>query len=143
MREIRPSSPHSLIDAPPLLSLLSASAIQRAKSILADNRDSLVLWNAYARLERQRGKVAEARKVYLRALSLSSPDVQKASAAADGETWALFKGWAELEWSEWRDAHAVAVIAAAASGDFSDLGNVSFAFVLGRLLRSLLMTAGF
>jgi hypothetical protein len=97
-------------------------AIKRAKAILAENRDSLVLWNAYARLERQRGKTADGRKVYHTALSLSSAEVRRQSALGGGDVWTLFRGWAELEQSEGRPAHAVAIVAVAASGDFDRLG---------------------
>ncbi|CED84838.1 Uncharacterized conserved protein [Phaffia rhodozyma] len=76
------------------------SAIKLAKPILAENRDSLPLWDGYARLERQRSKPDESRKVYLTALSMMSKEVVNLHKAGRGQSWVLWRGWAELEW-EW------------------------------------------
>ncbi|KAH9249965.1 hypothetical protein BASA81_012272 [Batrachochytrium salamandrivorans] len=45
------------------------SVEKMAKALLKSDRMNLVLWNAYARVLLQRGKVDEARKVYLTALT--------------------------------------------------------------------------
>jgi hypothetical protein len=70
------------------------SAVTAAKAILAEDRDNLVLWDGYARLERQRGKVTASRTVYATALQAalasSAPRIQEDRR----EAWA---SWAEME----------------------------------------------
>lgn len=96
--------------------LTYSSAVKLAKTILADHRDSLALWDGYARLERQRGKLDDARKVYVTALSLSSDEVKSMSAEGRGEAWVLWKGWVEMEWEAGEWTRVARVLEAAAAG---------------------------
>ena len=69
------------------------AAVKLAKAILSSERDNLLLWDAYARLEAQRGNVDAARGVYIASLRAA---LQTGGALAEdvGDLWA---GWAELE----------------------------------------------
>lgn len=61
-----------------------------SKGFVAKDQDSLAHWKAHARLERLRGRVDDARKVYrtvLAATNAGTPDV--------GQLW---WDWAEMEW---------------------------------------------
>lgn len=96
--------------------MLTTSAVKLAKTILAEHRDSLTLWDGYARLERQRGKLDDARKVYVTALSLSLEEVKIMSYEGRGEAWILWKGWVEMEWDAGEWTRVARVLHAAASG---------------------------
>lgn len=70
------------------------SAVKVAKAILSEDRDNLLLWEGYARLERQRGNVGAARTVYATALQ-AALEAKKSDAEDDQkEVWA---SWAEME----------------------------------------------
>ncbi|KAI0080269.1 DUF1740-domain-containing protein [Panus rudis PR-1116 ss-1] len=65
------------------------SAVKASKAILAKTPQSLPRWNAHARIERIRGRLDDARKVYQTIISASGKD------PAQG---ALWWDWAEAEW---------------------------------------------
>lgn len=94
------------------------SAIKLAKQVLRDRRQDLALWDGYARIERQRGKINEARQVYRTALSMyrSFPRQDQ----IDGPL--LWRAWAEMEWEEKHPAAALQVLVAATEPEHSDLG---------------------
>ncbi|GJN91570.1 hypothetical protein Rhopal_004593-T1 [Rhodotorula paludigena] len=99
------------------------SAVKLAKQVLRDRRQDLALWDGYARIERQRGKSAEARQVYCTALSMYrsfAPHDQ-----IDGPL--LWRAWAEMEWEDGRPNIALKVLAAAASSDPVDLAALATA----------------
>lgn len=77
-----------------------------------------MLWDGYARIERSRGKVSDARQVYCTALSMYrsfAPQDQ-----IDGPL--LWRAWAEMEWEEGRPTLALRVLVAATSAEKVDLG---------------------
>ncbi|WWC58836.1 uncharacterized protein I303_101380 [Kwoniella dejecticola CBS 10117] len=70
-------------------------AVKFAKSILATDRDNLLLWDGYARLERQRGNYGVARTVYITALQAAiSHKTHEVMSEDELDLWA---GWAEME----------------------------------------------
>ncbi|GAA6015188.1 hypothetical protein JCM11491_000498 [Sporobolomyces phaffii] len=97
-------------------------AVKVAKQVLRDHRQDLLLWDGYARIERQRGKTADARQVYCTALSMYrsfKPEEQ-----IDGPL--LWRSWAEMEWEEGNVAIALKVLsAAAATDDRVDLASLA------------------
>ncbi|KAK4687670.1 nuclear exosome regulator NRDE2, partial [Tremellales sp. Uapishka_1] len=99
------------------------SAIKLAKSILAVERDNLLLWDVYARLERQRGSIAAARAVYMASLKGSE---------AEG-TLALWAAWAEMEWEEGEADRCLQVLVMAA-GVNRDFGELALSAPLGLVL---------
>lgn len=97
-----------------------------AKSILRDNRTNLSLWDGYARLERQRNKIEEARQVYVTALSMYR--TFSARDQIDGPL--LWRSWAEMEWEEGKAVLALKVLVAAAVDEELDLGGSLFCALL-------------
>ncbi|GAA6004312.1 hypothetical protein JCM10207_000663 [Rhodosporidiobolus poonsookiae] len=97
------------------------SAVKLAKQVLRDRRTDLALWDGYARIERQRGKVADARQVYCTALSMyrSFPVAEQ----IDGPL--LWRAWAEMEWEDGRAEVALKVLVAAASEEQVDLASLA------------------
>ena len=75
-----------------------------SKSFLSIHRDSLEHWNAHAQLERLRGRLDEARKIYQTILIVSRPGNTQ-----PGES-QLWWNWAEMEWLDGRDNQALNVI---------------------------------
>jgi hypothetical protein len=104
----------------PTLTVASGlSAIKLAKQILRDARQNLVLWDGYARVERQRGRIQEARQVYITALSMYrtfAPQYQ-----IDGPL--LWRSWAEMEWEAGRPMLALRILAASWAVSDVDLGK--------------------
>uniref|UniRef100_A0A0K3C9N5 BY PROTMAP: gi/647394756/emb/CDR35990.1/ RHTO0S01e11694g1_1 [Rhodosporidium toruloides] n=1 Tax=Rhodotorula toruloides TaxID=5286 RepID=A0A0K3C9N5_RHOTO len=97
------------------------SAVKLAKQVLRDKRQDLALWDGYARIERSRGKVADARQVYCTALSMYrsfTPQDQ-----VDGPL--LWRAWAEMEWEEDRPALALRILVAATSAEKVDLASLA------------------
>ncbi|BGP12676.1 hypothetical protein JCM10213v2_008178 [Rhodosporidiobolus nylandii] len=96
------------------------NAVKLAKQVLRDRRNELALWDGYARIERQRGKLAEARQVYLTALSMyrSFPESEQ----IDGPL--LWRAWAEMEWEAGRPEVALRVLVAAGGEAQVDLGSL-------------------
>jgi hypothetical protein len=96
-----------------------------AKSILSADRNNLVLWDGYARLERQRGNTDAARAVYVAALQAAQVKRDPASNIA-GETSAdedeLWSAWSEMEWEEGNESRCVEVLVMATGMELSKLG---------------------
>ncbi|KAJ3144256.1 Protein nrde2 [Geranomyces variabilis] len=104
----------SMVDSAPLLVAFEAGfSVKKAqkvgKALLKDDRDNLVVWNAYAQLEVARGKHDEARKVYKAALTScrSMSPAQRASNAP-----LLYRMLAYLEFEQGRGGAALHVLAA-------------------------------
>ncbi|SCZ90792.1 BZ3500_MvSof-1268-A1-R1_Chr1-3g02255 [Microbotryum saponariae] len=98
------------------------SAGKLAKSVLRRKRQTLVLWDGYARIERARGKVSDARQVYVTALSMyrTFPNHER----IDGPL--LWRSWAEMEWEEGgADLALKVLVAATAAGDGEDLATLA------------------
>ncbi|GAA5907948.1 nuclear exosome regulator NRDE2 [Sporobolomyces salmoneus] len=96
-------------------------AVKAAKQILKDHRTDLALWDGYARIERQRGKVSDARQVYCTALSMYRSF--KPQDQIDGPL--LWRSWAEMEWEEGNTAIALKVLVAASSNAQVDLASLA------------------
>ncbi|KAF9022470.1 hypothetical protein BDZ89DRAFT_1102857 [Hymenopellis radicata] len=86
------------------------SALKLSRTYLASARDSLPLWAAHARMERRRGKLDEARKIYTTVLS-SNPPVN--------QPWVgrLWWDWTETEWLAKQSQAATLVIMKAAGAE--------------------------
>ena len=88
--------------------------------MLSDDRENLFLWSSYATLlASQRGKIAEARQVYVTCLSADRQ-------VDDPYAVELFANWAEMEWLHGENARslAITVVASGASnGGHVDLGK--------------------
>ncbi|BGP44730.1 hypothetical protein JCM10450v2_000544 [Rhodotorula kratochvilovae] len=97
------------------------AAVKLAKQVLRDKRNDLALWDGYARIERQRGKSADARQVYCTALSMYRSF--KPQDQIDGPL--LWRAWAEMEWEEGRATLALKVLAAATSSEQVDLATLA------------------
>ncbi|GAA5834455.1 hypothetical protein JCM9279_004321 [Rhodotorula babjevae] len=97
------------------------AAVKLAKQVLRNHRNDLALWDAYARIERQRGKAADARQVYCTALSMYRSF--KPQDQIDGPL--LWRAWAEMEWEDGRPILALKVLAAATSADNVDLASLA------------------
>lgn len=89
-------------------------ALKVSKVLVAQVQDSLRHWRAHARLERLRGRIDEARKVYRTVLSATSP-----GASSIGQLW---WDWAEMEWLSGSPDAALQVILRSAGTNGS--GNV-------------------
>ncbi|KAF9159142.1 hypothetical protein DFQ26_006871 [Actinomortierella ambigua] len=92
-------------------STMSASKGQKmAKKLLKRDRMDLELWNAYAQMEKAFGRVAEARNIYITALSMykSFPAEHQVRAPL------LYRSFAELEWEHGRRNAALTILAAMA-----------------------------
>lgn len=97
-------------------SLYSIDAARRwAKTLLKENQMDLNLWNGYAQMELNNGKVEEARKVYGTALSLSSSLPAQYQVASP----VLFRYFAELELSKNSEKSALHVLTSVAEGSYN------------------------
>lgn len=106
-------------------------AVKWAKQVLRDQRQNLILWDAYARIERQRGKVDDARAVYVTALSMYRSFAVEEQ--IDGPL--LWHSWAEMEWEEGRAMLALKVwVASVSASEEIDLGKYLFQFFSSFLL---------
>ncbi|EIW72388.1 hypothetical protein TREMEDRAFT_26535 [Tremella mesenterica DSM 1558] len=70
------------------------SAVKTAKNVLSQDRDNLMLWDGYARLEYQRGNLPSARSVYITALRAA---LQRTGEVDQDDVLDLWASWAELE----------------------------------------------
>ncbi|KAG0224175.1 hypothetical protein BGW42_005299 [Actinomortierella wolfii] len=88
----------------------SSKGQKMAKKLLKHDRMDLELWNAYAQMEKSFGRIAEARRVYITALSMytSFPDEYQNRAPL------LYRSFAELEWEQGRRNVALAILVAMA-----------------------------
>ena len=110
---------------------LRFSALKLAKGILRTNRQNLLLWDAYARLQRSRGKVSEARTVYVTSLSMARSFTEKEKLHIP----LLWKSWAEMEWEEGNSLLALRVLVAATAVEETDLGEQTTGRNMGVLIR--------
>lgn len=92
-----------------------------AKQVLRDNRQNLALWDGYARIERQRGRIDEARAVYV--TTLSTYRTFDTRDQIDGPL--LWRAWAEMEWEEGDSVLALKVLVAGTTSSETDLGDLS------------------
>ncbi|GAA5865509.1 hypothetical protein JCM8547_001271 [Rhodosporidiobolus lusitaniae] len=100
------------------------AAVKLAKLVLRNHRQDLALWDGYARIERARGKIAEARQVYQTALTMYSSFPERDR--IDGPL--LWRAWAEMEWEEGRPEVALRVLVASAAGEEKlDLASIASA----------------
>ena len=110
-----------------LTEIYALRAVKLAKSTLSADRDNLVLWDGYARLERQRGNIAAARAVYVTALQAVQArrggDGQKEIPTED-ET-ELWSGWAGMEFEELERERCLEVLVMATGMDISRLGELT------------------
>jgi len=100
------------------------SAIKLSRTVLSTERDSLPLWGLHARLERARGKLNDARRVYETVLSTADDSSQGVAK--------LWWAWAEMEWLAGDDERARSVIFRAAGA-----GGSGGAMALLRVNRAL------
>ncbi|RUS21226.1 NRDE-2, necessary for RNA interference-domain-containing protein [Endogone sp. FLAS-F59071] len=92
-----------------------------AKQMLKTDRMNLLLWNGYAQMEKAKGNYAEARKVYITALSTfhSFPEAQRVDAPL------LYRMFAEMEFEMGRTAAALTILTAMAE----ETGKIDWADV--------------
>ncbi|GAA5922599.1 uncharacterized protein JCM15063_003358 [Sporobolomyces koalae] len=95
-------------------------AVKTAKLVLRDERNNLALWDGYARIERQRGKIQDARQVYSTALSMSSSF--KPEERIDAPL--LWRSWAEMEWEEGNAESSTRILVSATTNDKPDLASL-------------------
>ncbi|KAA1468262.1 DUF1740-domain-containing protein [Dentipellis sp. KUC8613] len=86
-------------------------ALKVSRSLLANARESIVHWSAHARLERLRGRLDEARKIYRTVTSTPSSSDNKLSLGP------LWYDWADMEWLAGQPDAAIQVIFRAAGLD--------------------------
>ena len=100
---------------------LAARAIKIAKRILKEDSRNLLLWDAYARIERSAGNLSAARNIYVQALSLSVNFSEKEKVDIP----LLWRAWAELEWESGATDPCLCVLSACAvaSAETADLGE--------------------
>ena len=75
-----------------------------SKALLSVHHDSLEHWNAHAQLERLRGRLDEARKIYQTILIVSRIGNTR---PGEGQMW---WNWAEMEWLDGEDEETLNVI---------------------------------
>ncbi|KAF5385409.1 hypothetical protein D9757_005389 [Collybiopsis confluens] len=90
------------------VAISAKSALKLSRSFLSTARDSLLHWAAHAQMERMRGKLDEARKVYQTILIPSGEVVPR---TAESRLW---WDWAEMEWLGGESNSALSVILRAA-----------------------------
>ncbi|WWC66161.1 uncharacterized protein I206_100062 [Kwoniella pini CBS 10737] len=98
-------------------------AVKLAKSILVSDRDNLLLWEGYARLEKQRGNFAAARTVYITALQAAVAHRKDGLVTEDElDLWA---GWSEMEFEMAEDVRALEVVSLAVGSGQDRLSDYS------------------
>ncbi|ESK97958.1 hypothetical protein Moror_896 [Moniliophthora roreri MCA 2997] len=80
------------------------TALKLSKTFLGAARDSLPHWAAHAQLERMRGRLNDARKVYQTILIVSSSSTRR-----PGES-QLWWDWAEMEWRAGQSEAALSIV---------------------------------
>ena len=100
---------------------MNARAIKIAKRILKEDSRNLLLWDAYARIQRSAGNLSAARNVYVQALSLSV----NFSESEKVDLPLLWRTWAELEWEDGATDSCLCVLSACAvaTADTAYLGE--------------------
>ncbi|KAL0579360.1 hypothetical protein V5O48_002636 [Marasmius crinis-equi] len=84
------------------------AALKLSRSLLENARESLPHWAAHAKLERMRGRINDARKVYQTVLVASSGSNRR---PGEGQMW---WDWAEMEWHAGHSEEALSVVLKAA-----------------------------
>ncbi|KAF8912990.1 NRDE-2, necessary for RNA interference-domain-containing protein [Gymnopilus junonius] len=102
------------------------NAVKLSKSLLSTNQDSLALWDAHAQLERRRGRVDSARKLYETILISSKPHSTQEGVGR------LYSNWVEMEWLAGNDQQALGVILKSV-----DLSGLASGVAILRTKRSL------
>jgi tetratricopeptide (TPR) repeat protein len=74
--------------------------------MLSQQKESLILWNAYAQMEKSQGKMDEARKVYLTALSM----YQTFSESSQQSAPLLYRMFAQLELDQGHPDEALKIL---------------------------------
>lgn len=92
------------------------AAKKLAKVLLSQDRDNVVLWRAFARLERNNGNVDSARTVYMSLLVASHPLEELIPAWSE---------WAELEWEAGELNTSLLVLTIAAKHKFAKTDSSS------------------
>ena len=87
-----------------ILLIVCVSSLKQSRLFLASARNSLPLWAGHAQLERMRGRLDDARKVYQTILVASNPG------STSGETSSMWWNWAEMEWMAGHSDQALNVI---------------------------------
>ncbi|KAL8278570.1 hypothetical protein RQP46_009062 [Phenoliferia psychrophenolica] len=100
-------------------------AVKLAKTVLRTERQNLSLWDGYARIERARGKLVEARQVYVTALSMYREFEPRDQ--IDGPL--LWRAWAEMEWESGRPMLALQVLVTSANVGTEHVDLASLAHV--------------
>ncbi|CCL98994.1 uncharacterized protein FIBRA_01002 [Fibroporia radiculosa] len=85
------------------------SALKISKHLLASRQDSLLLWASHAQLERLRGRLDDARKIYQTVLSASSN-------SGSPEAMHMWWDWAEMEWLAGGSDVAIEVLVRSTAG---------------------------
>lgn len=104
------------------------NAIKVAKGILAQDGDNLALWDGYAGLEVQRGKVAAARQVYITAIQSAGQRAAVGGQEAEYirqdemELWAVL---ATMEWETGNDDLCLHTLVMAAGEQRSNLSELA------------------
>jgi hypothetical protein len=93
------------------------SAVKASKAVLSQDRDNLLLWTAYAQLERQRGNIQAARAVYATA-------VQSGAESHQEDRRDLWASWAEMELDH-DESRAMEVVLMAAGLEGDRLSSVA------------------
>ncbi|KAK1228610.1 hypothetical protein PQX77_008204 [Marasmius sp. AFHP31] len=83
-------------------------SLKLSRSLLENARDSLAHWAAHGKLERMRGRLNDARKVYQTVLVASSSSRRR---LGEGQLW---WDWAEMEWSAGQPEAALSIVLKAA-----------------------------
>jgi hypothetical protein len=87
-----------------------------------------VLWDGYARLERQRDNIQSARTVYVTALQAARARTQVAASVTNEDEAELWASWAEMEWEAGNAARCLAVLALPWQDDIGSLGKTDCQF---------------
>lgn len=101
------------------------SGLKIVKDILSTDSQKLALWDGYARLERQRGKISAARQVYVVAIRSAQEKGTAQEETTDlkmdeDELWA---SWAEMEWEEGNRERCLEVTVMAAGWQRDNMGK--------------------
>lgn len=86
----------------------------------------MILWDGYARLERERGNVKAAREVYKTALQAARALRPEQGTKTEDET-ELWAAWADMEWERGENSTCLAILIAATVGD-GDIGEILVVF---------------
>ena len=92
------------------------NALKLSKDMLSKEPNSLVRWSFHARLERIRGRIGDARKIYKMAVG-SLTVLHQETHTEGAET--MFWDWAEMEWLDGQTVQSEAIIVRATNASIS------------------------